>query len=157
MSDLIIYHTPGCVVFSLSLSRGYKYECLYVNTLNKHINICVCVLMYPYLGVFGYVTVPTIHLRPTPWYCPCPFVYEICYSGLPSSVFLTFNTTPRYQPRFVSGQDIQFWLDMKDNWIDPMKHQNVESSDQQVNVSSTDNVVSTTRVDQTSDDEDWLL
>ena len=87
-------------------------------------------------------------------YCPCPFVYEICYSGLPSSVFLTFNTTPRYQPRFVSGQDIQFWLDMKDNWIDPMKHQNVESSDQQVNVSSTDNVVSTTRVDQTSDDED---
>ena len=90
-------------------------------------------------------------------YCPCPFVYEICYSGLPSSVFLTSNTIPRYQSRFVSGQDIQFWLDMKDNWIDPMKHQNVESSDQQVNVSSTDNVVSTTRVDQTSDDEDWLL
>ena len=41
--------------FSLPLPRGYKYECLNGNPLNKHIHICACVLVYPYLGVFGYV------------------------------------------------------------------------------------------------------
>ena len=64
--------------FSLPLPRGYKYECLNGNTLNKHINICVCVLVYPYLDVFGYVTVPTIHLRPT----PCTVRVRLCMKSV---------------------------------------------------------------------------
>ena len=98
----------------------------------------------------------------------CPLTKRDWYRGVVLNVRKTDEGKLQYQIAYTHGhgqytewvsgellgQGMQFWLDMKDNWIDPMKHQNVESSDQQINVSSTDNVVSTTRVDQTSDDED---